>query len=335
MPYKVLKSVASQFPDLGVRAAKHAQEMRDWRAQMAIADKHRGDDSIPVLERYVDRPRPTEIALVEAAVNEDDQVDYEVVDDGPTPAQVLAGKKVAIIGLISRTEAAEVEKLVPPAKVRLVEFRRADVAVADGEIIARAMRAVDDERGALLGLNARHQEEIAGAIQVVEDERRRLHELMVKLDAAASGVEAARPGIIGAIVQSITAPSQKLAASLAAASDLEIQVKAQAEAVEKAEDALADWRGPMEGGAAADLRGAMQEQAAAVARAQDRLADRDGLLAEARDHGDHAFVLDYEERRRAAARIHRWAAQAMHDADDLTIDDVDSWAVPALPTGEK
>ncbi len=180
MTHNILKSVLSGIPNFSVRAAAHAKEMRDWRAQMKLAAEHKGNDSIPMAERYVERPRPREAPLIEAAVNENDEVDFAIVDDGPTPAQALAFKKAAIAREVERAEGEAIDVVMPPGKMRLTGFRRTDVTASDVAILNAAQKNIDAELQKFLDLETK------------------------RLGMA----NKPKPGIISAVVKAVAGPSE-------------------------------------------------------------------------------------------------------------------------------
>jgi hypothetical protein len=332
MTHKIAKSDVDKIRDFALRVVAHAKEMRDWRAQMKLVDEHSNDPSIPEIERYVKRPMPREDSLIEAAVNEHDEVAYEVVDDGPSPGHVLAMKKIAMIELITRAEMSEIEKIAPCAKQRLVAFRRNDVAASDAAIIDRAMRSAADEQQKLLDLRHQHEVEIHKSIGALEVERNKLDALNRQRGALAIKMAAEAPGILGKGVQMVVGPTPSAVADAAAMVALSQQVSDQDFVVDQVQESLDDWRGPMAGAAAAALKEAILAQERAAMAAVAACSDHAGLLVKGRSAEDLAFMAGYDADRKAVESIRRWAAQAMHDVSDLPDDAIDSWVMPALPS---
>lgn len=130
MTHKVPKSAMG--PHFAVAAASHALEMKNWRAHMArvAADEKAG---VIGIEKHAPYPRPTHHPLVEAAVNENDEVDYVVEDDGPTPAQILEAQKAKLIADVGSAERAAIEAVVPLGKQRSFNIRENDIRVADAK----------------------------------------------------------------------------------------------------------------------------------------------------------------------------------------------------------
>jgi hypothetical protein len=134
MTYRVLKSQIQA--DFEVAVAAHALEMRNWRAHMASVRADEGKPDLPAIERHVAYPRPSAHPLVEAAVNENDVADYEVVNDDPTPMQVLQSKKNDLLRAVSAAEAAAIAAIVPLGKRRALNLRENDIREADAKLSA-------------------------------------------------------------------------------------------------------------------------------------------------------------------------------------------------------
>jgi hypothetical protein len=129
MTVKILKS---QIPNgFEVAVAAFAKEMKDWRAQEKIATDHDNRKDIKPIDRYVHRKRPSASHLVESAVNENDEADYLIVDDGPTPQQLLRSKKDLLLVQTSEAEQQAILAIAPYSKQRLMSFREADIRKAD------------------------------------------------------------------------------------------------------------------------------------------------------------------------------------------------------------
>jgi hypothetical protein len=138
MTYRIAKSQI--FPGFEVAIAAHAKEMRDWRAHM-IRVREDENNGVTGIDRHVAHPRPGAHPLVEAAVNENDVADYEIVDDGPTPEQILTSKKNNLMNDVSVAEASAIAAISPPlGKQRLLSMRENDIRVADGKIMDEIQR---------------------------------------------------------------------------------------------------------------------------------------------------------------------------------------------------
>lgn len=149
MTHPILKSVINAIPDFAVRAAAHALEMRHWRAHSARVKTDAKNPDLPAIDRHVGYPAPSEHPIVMSAVNEADEVDFEVVDDGPTPEQLLRARKNELLAAVSRTEHGAIDAVIPPGKRRMLDMRETDIRAADAE---RATLLRNSEQGGgLLG----------------------------------------------------------------------------------------------------------------------------------------------------------------------------------------
>lgn len=91
-------------------------------------------------------PRPNAMPAVESAVRFDGErfiVDYEIVNDDPTPEQILARKKAALVNEIAKSEQAAMEQAqLPPGKVRLNAMEEAAYQAADAEVAKQFIERV-------------------------------------------------------------------------------------------------------------------------------------------------------------------------------------------------
>ena len=122
-------------PQLELDIANFAQAMRDWRAHMArVAEDDK--NGVHGIEKHEPYQRPIASDLVDAAVDEDGNPDYVIVDDGPDPEQILNAKKSALFGEVLRAEAVAAENIVPTAKRRLFNLQESAIYEADEKIAA-------------------------------------------------------------------------------------------------------------------------------------------------------------------------------------------------------
>lgn len=133
MTQQIMKSQITGFPDFAGAAAAHAVEMRDWRAHM---ERVRADEAAGItgIEKHHPLKRPIAHPLVEAAVNERDEADFEIGDDGPTEDQILAARKYELLLQVTRLEQEALAAVVPIGKRRLFNFRETDIRSADSEL---------------------------------------------------------------------------------------------------------------------------------------------------------------------------------------------------------
>jgi hypothetical protein len=124
------------FPDFATQAAYLAVEMKEWRAHMARVkdDEAKG---VTGIDKHMPVPRPGAHPLVEQAVNERDEIDYEIFDDGPSPEQVLTAKKNELMGAVNMAELAALRSIVPVGKIRLLNLKESDIRAKDSAVIAK------------------------------------------------------------------------------------------------------------------------------------------------------------------------------------------------------
>jgi hypothetical protein len=145
MKQKIAASAIAGIKDFAAAAASHAAEMKAWRAHMARV-KQDEKNAVPIERRHVAYPRPRTHPLVERAVDEYDEVNFEIVDDGPTATEKLASRKMELIGEVSRLELAAVAAAVPIGKRRLYALRENDIRMEDAK---RRAALLDAQKGFL------------------------------------------------------------------------------------------------------------------------------------------------------------------------------------------
>lgn len=144
MTVQILKSSISGIDDFAASAAAFAVEMKEWRAHDA---RVKVDEAAGVtgIEKHWFHPRPTAHPLIEAAVNENSEMDYDLVDDGPPAEQVLRTKKDDLLRQIQQAEHAAIGTVVPHGKQMFFNIRenkiRAAVAAIEFEEASAAVRA--------------------------------------------------------------------------------------------------------------------------------------------------------------------------------------------------
>lgn len=136
MTVRILKSTIAGIADFPAQAATFAVEMKNWRAHMARVKEDEGKPDLPPIERHWAHPRPSAHPLVERAVNENCEADFEIVDDGPTPDQVLEGKKNDLLNRVSVNEQVALASIVPIARRRSFEIRENDIRNSDSKMAA-------------------------------------------------------------------------------------------------------------------------------------------------------------------------------------------------------
>ena len=130
MKQKIAASAIAGIKDFAAAAASHAVEMKAWRAHMTRVKQDEKND-VPIERRHVAYPRPRAHPMVERAVDENDEVNFEVLDDGPTAAELLATRKAALMHEVSIAENRAIDAIVPAGKRRLFNLRESDIRMAD------------------------------------------------------------------------------------------------------------------------------------------------------------------------------------------------------------
>jgi hypothetical protein len=80
------------------------------------------------LSRPAPFPEPMDHPDIVAAINDKGEPEFEVFDDGPSPAEVLEQKKKALAMEVTAMEHAALEAVVPDRKRRLLNIRLNDLA---------------------------------------------------------------------------------------------------------------------------------------------------------------------------------------------------------------
>lgn len=132
MTVKILKSEADRIPDFAMRVATHAHNMKNWRAHMARVKADEGSE-LPPLQRHQAYDPPVDDKTVAGAVNENDEADYQIVDDGPSQDQILRMKKNHLLGAVHQAEVAAIEAIVPAGKRRYLNLIENDIRAGDAK----------------------------------------------------------------------------------------------------------------------------------------------------------------------------------------------------------
>lgn len=125
---KILKSQVK--PTFVSDVTKYAQEMAEWKAHMARVEADAAA-KVPKDRAYAPYPAPVADQAVMSAVGTDGKPNYEIVDDTPTPDQVLAQKKQNLITTVRLAEQAAISVIVPMGKTRIFGKRYNAIIVAD------------------------------------------------------------------------------------------------------------------------------------------------------------------------------------------------------------
>jgi hypothetical protein len=175
MTFKILKSKVAQHPNFADHVAQHATELNLWADREKIVAEesktplparpawgdfgHHVDPATEYskavaewekakLARHAPIQRPMPHPDIEASVRRDGDKfvpDFEIVNDDPTPEQILQAKKSALIRAVSVMEEAEIAKIAPPpGKRRHFNFRLNDIASEDQKRLQALSRQIDD-----------------------------------------------------------------------------------------------------------------------------------------------------------------------------------------------
>lgn len=134
MTARILKSQIG--PNFELQVAAYAHDLRNWRAHMARVEQDKQNPDLPDIERHMAHPRPLAPPAVEIAVNENGDADYQIVDDGPTPGQVLVEKKRRLMQAVSIAEGLAIAGVCPLGKRRLFNIHETEILAADAEFAA-------------------------------------------------------------------------------------------------------------------------------------------------------------------------------------------------------
>lgn len=122
-----LKIMRSQLPpDFEVMVAAHAAEMKAWRAHMRRVSED-SKNGVTGIDRHMAHPAPSSHPFVAAAVDENDDANYEIVDDSQ---QLLERRKLALIAQVAEAQQAVVDKIVPRGKRHLYNLREEEIRQA-------------------------------------------------------------------------------------------------------------------------------------------------------------------------------------------------------------
>lgn len=183
MTARILKSSLAGFADFAATAATHAVEMKNWRAHMARVQQ---DEAAGVtgIDRHWPHPRPSAHPLVEAAVNENDEMDFEIVDDGPTPDQVLRARKNELLGEVYRLEQIAIAAIVPPGKRRFLNLRESEIVSDHAERLRTHNDGILKAAASAMGLRKEPEMSEADAAYLNEQMQRR--QKIAAVEAAAA-----------------------------------------------------------------------------------------------------------------------------------------------------
>lgn len=290
MTAKILKSKIAGIHDFPATVAAHAVEMRDWRAHMARV-KEDETNGVVGIDKHMPHPRPSSHPIVESAVNENNEADFEIVDDGPTPEMVLSAKKTTLMIAVDQAEQRAIAATSPFGKRRLFNIRESKIRAADVEII----KATHLKNAEIAAGNARIADANASAADKAA-EANRVGEEAVKV---ATEAEAARVAKEDAAVSAWRAISDKVGLTKPERST-PIPIPEFAPIPIPAPDPLLD---------SLDVAEAVNAN---------------------RTEEDQNHLAFMKKSRVRLSAIELAAAQAHSDIEDLTLETIDAWKLPTF-----
>lgn len=134
---KILKSQIASFPDFDLKAAEHAERLRQWRDHMkrVETDKAKGDAVAPI-DRHQSYDRPVAPYLIEQAIDENFNVNFELEDDSDA---ILRQQKNRLLAEVHRLEVNAIDAILPPGRRRMFEMREQEILAADAERVSAFM----------------------------------------------------------------------------------------------------------------------------------------------------------------------------------------------------
>lgn len=183
---KILKSQieASGLSDFAVAAQAYSHEVKSWKAHMQRVKDDEGKErpqppnindfvSMNGGEQVIDQasfdaariayenslanfhqpyPAPLAHPLVQSVLDENDEPDFEIEDDGPTPEQVLAGKKNELRGRLGLAEQETINAIVPAGKRRSYAYRENDIRQKDAAVAEKFQKNILKRAASAMGI---------------------------------------------------------------------------------------------------------------------------------------------------------------------------------------
>jgi hypothetical protein len=148
---KIPKSQTDLIPGFEAEVAAHAFAIKSWRSHMQrVADDEK--NGVTGIDKHWPLHRPIAHPQVAQAVNENDEAAYEIIDDGPTLAQILAAKKMELTTKVSAAEQDAIAQVAPLGKRRLFNLRESDIRNADAAVAAKI--GAEQQKGIVASLTS-------------------------------------------------------------------------------------------------------------------------------------------------------------------------------------
>lgn len=146
MPFSVKKSFLRNNPLFESAVAAHAKELKDWiEREKRVAEDMKNPNTTDA-DRWVSCPKPeSPNEWVASSVDENGNVSFDVVDDDPTPEEILGAKKTALINELQSAEDSAHNEVFPINKRPFLGIQVADIGKADQALRARMIAAASEK----------------------------------------------------------------------------------------------------------------------------------------------------------------------------------------------
>lgn len=128
MTIQIGKSFIENQHQFDQAIATYRAQLDDWKKHMRQVEADFLNTKIAAKDKHVSYPSPTANPLVISAVN-----GYELVDDGPTPAEKLVTQRQKLHQQTTDAMKEATDKVVLPSKMQLHELRAFDIVTQDAQ----------------------------------------------------------------------------------------------------------------------------------------------------------------------------------------------------------
>lgn len=145
MKQQIPLSAISEIKDFEVAVAKHAFDLKEWKAhQDRVEQDNKNPPADPMLKHWPQK-RPQAHPMVERAVDENGDVNFEVVDDTPKPEKLsLDQKKNLLRHDLAAARHAAIHVVLPWGKHNLFAMRQNEISARD---IVRRDKLIEQNKG--------------------------------------------------------------------------------------------------------------------------------------------------------------------------------------------
>jgi hypothetical protein len=141
---KIRRSEILGIADFEAAAATHAVEMKSWRAHMRKVKEDEDNPPDDPMQKHWKYEKPHAHPVVERAVDENDEANFQIVEDGPTEEQKLRYAKDVLLHRLENAEAVALARIVPIGKRRKFNILEQDILMADHERRQAAIAKISD-----------------------------------------------------------------------------------------------------------------------------------------------------------------------------------------------